>query len=148
MRYRKFMSLIDHWANHGVPQMLGTVISIVAIGLGCSMYLNPDIYSTTPAFSTVFLFASPYAWATVYIVTAIAILVGVYTNQKYAQSPSFVMGATFGMHGLLVIPSITQGEIPSPLFLYMGFAWVCIITQIVCGARKVTNEESTIRYKS
>jgi hypothetical protein len=128
--------------------MLGTVVAAVAIGLGISMYADPNVYANNPAFSLVFLFASPYAWGTVYIVTAIAILIGVYTNQKYAQSPAFVMGATFGMHGLLVIPSIANGEIPSPLFLYMGFAWVCIITQVICGARKVRSEESPIRYQS
>jgi len=144
--YNKISGMIDHWANHGVAQMLGTVVACVAIGLGISMYVDPQVYSDNPAFREVFRFASPHAWGTVYIVTAIAMLIGVYTNQKYAQSPSFVMAATFGMHGLLVVPSITNGEIPSPLFLYMGFAWVCVITQIVCGARKVHDEESTVRY--
>ena len=146
--YRKFMDLIDHWANHGVPQMLGTVVSFVAIALGFSMFIDPAVFIATPAFHYVFVwFASPYAWGTVYIVAAMAVLVAVYTSRRSAQAPVFMLGATFCAQGLLQIPAITNGEVPSGLYMYMGIGWICFITQIVCGAREVKHEKSSISYQ-
>lgn len=144
--YRRFMNLLDHWANHGVPQMLGCAISFVSIGLGISMLTNPRVFEDTYSFKLVFEFASPFAWATVYIFTAILVLITVFTNQKSAQAPVFVMGATFAAQGLLTIPMIAVGGVPSSLFMYIGMGWICIITQVVCGARKVGHEESIVRY--
>lgn len=142
--YRRFMDLLDHWANHGVPQMLGTAISFVAIGLGASMFLSPDVFEETYSFLLVFSFASPFAWGTVYIFTALVVMICIYTNQKSAQAPVFVMGATFAMQGLLTIPQITAGGVPSSLFMYIGMAWICFITQLVCGARKVPHDKAAI----
>lgn len=144
--YRRFMSLLDHWSNHGVPQMLGTVVSLVAICLGISMFFNPGIFVATPAFSWVFTWASPYAWGTVYVVAAIAVLVSVYTNQKSAQAPVFMLGATFAAQALLQIPASVDGSVPSGIFMYMGIGWVCFITQLVCGARKVPHEKAPLSY--
>jgi hypothetical protein len=133
--YRRFMGLLDHWANHGVPQMLGTVVSLVAIALGVAMFVDPGVFIETKSFHVVFAFASPYAWGTVYIVAAMAVLITVYTNQKSAQAPVFMLGATFAMQALLQIPQIANGGVPSGLFMYMGIGWVCFITQLICGAR-------------
>lgn len=146
--YRRFMSLLEHWANHGVPQMLGTVVSLVAICLGISMFVDPRVFISTPAFDWVFKFASPFAWGTVYIIAAIAVIVSVYTNRKSAQAPVFMLGATFCMQALLQLPPITNGNVPSGLFMYMGIGWVCFITQLVCGAREVQHEKGSIRYLS
>jgi len=141
--YRQFLSLLDHWANHGVPQMLGTVVSMVAMGLGVSMFMDPSVYRQTFSFSLVFTFASPYAWGTVYIVSALIVLISVYMNQKSAQAPVFVLGATYAMFGLLTIPQIVGGAVPSSMFMYIGMAWVCLITQLVCGVpRRNTNEKA------
>lgn len=142
--YRRFMDLLDHWANHGVPQMLGIAISFVSVGLGASMFISPKSFEQTYSFQLVFSFASPYAWATVYIFTAILVLVTVFTNQKNAQAPVFVMGATFAAQGLLTIPMIAVGGVPSSLFMYIGMGWICVITQLVCGARKAQDEKSSI----
>ena len=145
--YRNFMSLLDHWANHNVAQLLGTVVSVVAICIGVSMFIDPGIFIATPAFSWVFAFASPYAWGTVYIVAALAVLVSVYTNRRSAQAPVFMLGATFCMQALLQLPPITNGNVPSGLFMYMGVGWVCFITQLVCGAKGVRHETSSISYQ-
>jgi Ca2+/Na+ antiporter len=144
--YRKFMELLDHWANHGVPQMLGTVISFVAVGLGVTMFINPQTFEEAFAFRQVFTFASPFAWGTVFIFTALVVLITVYTNHKNAQAPLFVMAATFVMMGLLQVPQIAAGGVPSGLFMYIGMGWVCVITQLICGARKVTHEKAPIHY--
>lgn len=144
--YRRFMNLLDHWANHGVPQMLGCAISFISIGLGLSMFINPEVFSHTYSFHLVFSFASPYAWATVYIFTAALVLLTVFSNQKNAQAPVFVMGATFVAQGLLTVPMIAVGGVPSSLFMYIGMGWVCFITQLVCGVGKAHNEEAPIRY--
>lgn len=133
--YRRFISLLDHWADHKVPQMLGTVVSAVAICLGISMFLNPAIFIDTASFRTVFWWASPYAWGTVYITAALAVLISVYTNQRSAQAPVFMLGATFAAQAVLQIPQIANGSVPSGLFMYMGIGWVCFITQLICGAR-------------
>ena len=144
--YRRFMSLLDHWANHGVPQMLGIAISFVSVGLGISMLVNPQVFIDTYTFKLVFQFASPHAWATVHIFTSLLVLVTVFTNQKNAQAPVFVMGATFIATGLLTIPQIAVGGVPSSLFMYMGMGWICFITQLVCGARKVHYEKTPVNY--
>lgn len=144
--YRHFLSVLDHWANHGVPQMLGTVISVVAIGLGISMFINPAVYIETFGFSLVFTFASPYAWGTVFIFTAVVVLATVYTNQKNAQAPVFVMGASYAMFGLLTLPMIIEGSVPSTIFMYMGMAWVCFITQLVCGVPRRNMDEKAALY--
>lgn len=133
--YRRFMGLLDHWANHGVPQMLGTVISLVAIALGISMFIDPRVFINTDAFHLVFTFASPHAWGTLYISAAIAVLVTLYTNQISAQAPVFLLGATFVLQALLQVPQIANGSVPSGLFTYMGIGWICFITQLICGAR-------------
>jgi len=144
--YRRFSELLDHWANHGVPQMLGTVIAFVGIGLGGTMFANPLSFEQAFAFRQVFLYASPFAWGTVYVFTSLVILATVYTNHKIAQAPLFVMGATFAMMGFLQIPQIAVGGVPSGLFMYIGMGWVCIITQLICGARKVTHEKAPVHY--
>jgi hypothetical protein len=142
--YRQWVSLLDHWANHWVPQMLGTVISIVAMGLGLSMFIDPSVYIETDTFNLVFSFASPYAWGTVFIFTALVVLVTVYTSQKNAQAPLFVMGATYSAFGLLTIPQIVEGSVPSAMFMYIGMAWICLITQLICGVapRRIPNEKA------
>lgn len=140
------MTLLEHWANHGVPQMLGTVVSLVAICLGTSMFFAPALFVATPAFNYVFDWASPYAWGTVYIIAAIAVLVSVYSNQKSAQAPVFMLGATFAAQALLQIPASVDGSVPSGIFMYMGIGWVCFITQLVCGARKVHHDQAIIRH--
>lgn len=142
--YRKFMRLLESWADHKVPQMLGTVVSLVAICLGVSMFLNPSVFISTEAFSVVFAFASPYAWGTVYIMAAFAVLVTVYTHQKSAQAPVFMLGATFAAQALLQIPQIANGSVPSGLYMYMGLGWVCFITQLICGARD--HEKAPVSY--
>lgn len=144
--YRRFMNLLDHWANHGVPQMLGCAISFVSIGLGISMFISPDVYEEAYSFQLVFSFASPFAWATVYIFTAVLVLITVFTNQKSAQAPVFVMAATFAAQGLLTIPQIAVGGVPSSLFMYIGMGWICIITQLVCGAKKAQDEKAPLHY--
>lgn len=146
MAYKRLMNLLDRWATHGVSQMLGTVVSLIAISLGISMFTNPMVFVNTPAFENVFTWASPFAWGTVYIVSAIAVLVSVYTNQKSAQAPVFMLGATFATHALLQIPASASGEVPSGIFMYMGVGWICFITQLVCGARKVPHEKSLVSY--
>jgi hypothetical protein len=143
--FRRFMDLLEIWADQKVPQMLGTVVSLVAICLGASMFLNPGVFIDTYSFKTVFWFASPWAWGTVYIVAAIAVLFAVYTNQRTAQAPVFMLGATFAAQALLQVPQITLGSVPSGLFMYMGIGWVCFIIQLICGARG-DHEEGTI-YK-
>lgn len=140
------MDLLDHLANHGVYKMLGTAISFVAVGLGVSMFVDPEVFIDTYSFRTVFAFASPYAWGTVYIFTALLVMVTIYTNPKSAQAPAFVMAATFAAQGLLTIPQIAVGGVPSSLFMYIGMGWVCIITQLVCGARREPHEEAAFRY--
>lgn len=147
--YRQWVSLLDHWANHWVPQMLGTVISVVAIGLGLSMFIDPVVYRETTTFDLVFSFASPYAWGTVFIFTALVVLATVYTSQKNAQAPLFVMGATYSAFGLLTIPQIVEGSVPSAMFMYIGMAWVCLITQLICGVapRRNPNEKTPFNYQ-
>lgn len=144
--YHKFMALLDHWANHGVPQMLGVAISFVSVTLGVSMILNPGVFLETYTFQEVFAFASPQAWATVYIFTAILVLITVFTSQKSAQAPVFVMAATFVVQGLLTIPMIAVGGVPSSLFMYIGMGWICIITQLVCGAREVPRDQTPVHH--
>lgn len=140
--YRRFMTLLDHWANHGVPQMLGTTVSLVAISLGLSMFFSPGVFIEEDSFNTVFVFASPFAWGVVYIVAALAVLVTVYTNHKSAQLPIFLLGAIFAAQALLQVPDIANGSVPSGLFLFMGIGWICFITQLICGARKVHDEKA------
>lgn len=135
--YRRFMALLDRLATHKVPQMLGTVVSAVAIALGISMYVDPSVFISAPSLATVFQFASPYAWGTVYIVSAIAVLLAIYINPRTAPAPVFMLGATFAMQGMLTIPEIANGAIPSSLYLYIGVGWICFIIQLICGARKV-----------
>ena len=145
--YRRFMNLLNTWADAKVPQMLGTVLAIVAIALGLSMFINPSVFISTQAFAWVFAFASPYAWGTVYVVAALAVLISVHTNQKSAQAPVFMLGATFAMQALLQLPPVTDGAVPSGIFMYMGIGWVCFITQLICGVRRNHDEESFIRHQ-
>jgi hypothetical protein len=104
------------------------------------MYVDPTVFMSAPSLNTVFKFASPYAWGTVYIVSAIAVLLAIYINPRTAQAPVFMLGATFAMQGMLTIPEIAHGAIPSSLYLYMGIGWVCFIIQLICGARKVPDD--------
>jgi len=150
MSYRSFMGLLDRLAVHKVPQMLGTVVSAVAIALGLSMYIDPTVFIAAPSLKDVFAFASPYAWGTVYIVSAIAVLFAVYINVRAAQVPIFMLGATFATQGVLTIPAISNGAIPQSLYLYMGIGWVCFVTQLICGARRATDVQpkTPIHHKS
>lgn len=127
--------------------MLGTVISFVAVGLGISMFVNPRTFEESFSFLVVFKWASPYAWGTVFLFTALVVLVTVYTNHKYAQAPLFVMAATFSMMGLLQLPQIAIGGVPSGLFMYVGMSFICIITQLICGAARTEgHEKAPINY--
>lgn len=140
-RYNQFMSFLEHWANHGVPQMLGTIIAFVAAGLGLSMFCTPDAYEESRTFDLVFNFASPFAWGTVYIVSALAVAIMVYSNPKTAQAPVIMLGMAFGLQGLLTIPQAVDGGLPSAVFMYIGMAWVCLATQLVCGVAKERSRE-------
>ena len=144
--YKKFMAFLSHLADYRVPQMLGTVVSLVAIGLGLSMYFEPVLFEKSFIFKSVFSFASPFAWGTVYLVSAVAVLGGVYTNVRNAQAPVFMLGATFATQGLLTVPQIADGGIPSPVFLYMGLSWVCFVLQLICGASRRGPNETTIGH--
>jgi hypothetical protein len=45
-----------------------------------------------------------------------------------------MLGATFIMHGILIIPRINhEGVVPSAIWMYMGVGWMCIILQVICG---------------
>lgn len=151
MSYRSFMGLLDRLAIHKVPQMLGTIVSVVAIALGISMYVDPTVFISAPSLRDVFNFASPYAWGTVYIVSAIAVLLSIYINPRAAQVPVFMLGATFATQGVLTIPAISAGAIPQSLYLYIGIGWVCFVTQLICGARRATDDakpKTTVHHKS
>lgn len=143
--YRRFMHLLEIAAVRGVPQMLGTVIALTAIGVGLSMMADPGDFLHATSFNIVYKFASPYAWGTVYIVSSLAVLVCIYTNARYAQAPAFMLGATFIVHGILVIPQINiEGAVPSAIWMYMGVGWMCIILQVICGVGlKAYNNEKT-----
>lgn len=145
--YRSYIRVLEHWANHGVPQMLGTIVSAVAIGLGISMWIVPATYIKSDTFNIVFKFASPYAWGTVYLVSALMVLAMVYTNPKTAQAPVIILACAFGLHGMMTIPQAAGGGLPSAIFMYIGMAWVCLATQLVCGvAKERIHEETPIDY--
>lgn len=149
-QYRRFMDYLEHWANHGVPQMLATVLSAVAIGLGTSMWIDPDNYKESDSFRLVFLWASPHAWGTLYIVAAIAVLVMVYTNARTARMPVFMLGLTYIAQGILTIPQTANGGLPSAIFMYIGMGWIGLITQLVCGVagRKDRDAQASSHYLS
>jgi hypothetical protein len=134
--YRRFMGYLEHWANHGVPQMFGSIIAIIAIGLGISMFAVPQSYLDTEVFTGAFAFASPHAWGTYYFVAGTAVLITVYANARSAQAPLFMLAGAFSMQGLLTLPQISGGEVPQPIILLMGLTALSIATQLVCGVAK------------
>lgn len=148
--YRKFMEFVERWANHGVPQMLSLVVSLTAISLGLSMMLTPETYTGAFAFREVFRFASPYAWGTIYIVAATAVLVTVFVNVRASQAPLFMLALTYAAQGLWTIPQMLNGGVPQSVFLCIGMANICIVAQLVCGvaARGRNFEKATIHYQS
>ena len=131
--YRSFMGFLEQMARNGVYQLLGVAISTTAICLGLTMIFNPVVFSETFVFHLVFVFASPPAWGTAYIITALAVLIGIFTNPKSAQLPAFMMALIFAAQGLFTIPQIHEGAVPFSLIACIALAWFCLITQLVCG---------------
>lgn len=145
--YRRLMGIIEHAANHGVPQMLGNIVSAMAFFLGLSMILNPRPYLAAETFSLMFFFASPAAWGTAYIIAAIVVVLTVNSAPKTAQLPVFMLSLIFGAQGFLSIPQAVGGGLPSAIFMYIGVSWICLATQLVCWVSKERSEKTTLNHQ-
>lgn len=143
-RYKSVLKALERWANNGVAWMLGLVVAVTSIAVGIAMVSVPNRFEETFSFQGAFQFASPYAWATAFIISALWVLIGVFTNPKTAMVPCFMLGATFAALGLLILPQIADGAVPFSAITCGGLAWTCIIAQIVCGfATRSKDEEQT-----
>ncbi len=141
-------SLLSRLAHHGIPQMLGTICGLAGVLLGTTLILVPDTYRESFTLANIFLYVSPFAWGTIYIIAALVLLVSVHVDPKLAQLPAFMLGLVFAVYGFLTIPRILDGGIPQSAIFSIGFAWVCIATQLICGVtRGKANEETFIYHK-
>lgn len=146
--YRRFMGIMEHAANHGVPQILGNIVSAIAFFLGLSMLLNPRPYLITPSFDLMFHFATPAAWGAAYMVAATVVALTVNTVPRTAQLPVFMLSLLFAAQGLLSIPQAVGGGLPSAIFMYVGVSWICLATQLVCWvAKERSNEKAAIDHQ-
>lgn len=146
--YRRLMGIAEHAANHGVPQLLGNIVSAIAIGLGLTMMLNPAPYLRAESFTLMFTFASPAAWGTLYFLAALVVVATVNSNPRAAQLPVFILSLIFGAQGLLSIPQAAGGGLPSAIIMYIGVGWICLATQLVCWvAKERVVEKTTVNHK-
>jgi hypothetical protein len=139
MHVKRFTTIIEQLSNHHVPQMFATLVSLIAICLGVSMIVAPGNYVNALTLRSVFEFASPYAWGTVYILSAFAVIIGVFSHPRYAQAPLWMLAAAYAAQGILTIPQIANGGVPQSVFFLIGLAWICIATQLICGVVKERN---------
>lgn len=126
----KLKALLMKAARNGVAQVLGTILFLGGVGIGVSMILGADTYANYSTLKANFVFASPVAWGTAFLIASLALLVTVYVEPAFAQLPALILGVVFIAFGLLALLSAT-----SPLvWAFVALGWVSIFTQIICWA--------------
>jgi len=96
------------------------------------MILSPNQYSGYHTLTANFLFASPVAWGTAFIVASTALVVTVYMQPSYAQLPALILGAVFIAFGCLTLLS----AISPAVWAFIALGWISIFTQVICWAEE------------
>lgn len=126
----KFQYLLMRAAQHGVAHVLGTILFLGGAGIGLSMILTPNQYVNYHTLTANFLFASPSAWGTAFLVASTALVVTVYMRPAYAQLPALILGAVFITFGsLTLLTAITPA-----VWAFIALGWISIFTQVICWA--------------
>lgn len=128
----KFQYLLMRAARHGVAHVLGTILFLGGAGIGLSFILAPTSYLHYQSLHQNFLFASPVAWGTAFLVSSIALVVTLFVQPNYAQLPALILGAVFIIFGVLTLFS----AITPAVWAFIALGWISIFTQVICWAEE------------
>lgn len=128
----KFQYLLMRAAQHGVAHVLGTILFLGGAGIGLSMILSPNSYVNYQTLHQNFMFASPVAWGTAFLVASTALVISIFVEPAYAQLPALILGAIFIVFGILTLFS----AITPAVWAFIALGWISIFTQVICWAEE------------
>jgi len=134
---RRFTKILDRVSEQAVPQLSATSIALFALFHAGSLAFFTDRYEHLPAFSTVFAFAHPAVWVTLYTVTAAILLYGSLRDRDFTRGAVLGVCAVHTAIGFLtIVPIVGPLEAPPTAFSsYAAQAVWCYLTYILWRAR-------------
>ena len=129
----KFKYLLMRAAQHGVAHVLGTILFLGGAGIGLSLLVTPTNYINYASLHQNFVFASPAAWGTAFLVASFALVITIYVEPAYAQLPALILGAVFILFGILTLFSSATAIV---VWAFIALGWISVFTQVICWAEE------------
>lgn len=112
--------------RHHYPEVVLALLAITAIGLAVGLLIHPEAYMRRQTYSSAMGFASPQAWAIVFLVNAAMAVCAALWARSVAYWPVAGLAIVWSTWSAFLFHGALGGGISSPPVVYACLAWISL----------------------